>query len=51
MPETVTIPKEEYLQMKQEITSLRETQLYKRLLQFEENIKAGKIFTREDLGF
>lgn len=49
--ETVTISKHEYLQMKQNIKLLRETELYRRLLQFEENVKTGKIYIRKDLGF
>tara|TARA_Y100000034_G_C6586630_1_gene254669 strand:- start:302 stop:454 length:153 start_codon:yes stop_codon:yes gene_type:complete len=49
--ETITISKHEYIQMKQDLKSLRETELYKRLLEFEENIKLGKIHTRKDLDF
>ncbi|MBU2639361.1 MAG: hypothetical protein KKG75_01495 [Nanoarchaeota archaeon] len=49
--ETVTISKFEYIKMKQDLKLLRETELYKRLLEFEENIKSGKIYTRKDLGF
>ncbi len=49
--ETVTIPKEKYEQMVQEIEILREGKLYRRLLEFENNIKQGKKFTRKDLGF
>jgi len=48
--ETVTIPREEYEVMKQEIKTLRATALYKRLLSFEQNIKTKK-YTRKDLGF
>lgn len=51
MSETICIPKHKYIRMKQEIKVLRETAIYKRLLQFEENISSGKIFTRKDLGF
>lgn len=51
MSEVVTLPKERYLRMKREIEALRKTKLYKRLLEFEENIKTGKIYTRKDLGF
>lgn len=51
MGEAVTISREKYLQMKRGIVTLRKTKLYKRLLEFEENIKAGKIYTRKDLGF
>jgi hypothetical protein len=48
--ETVTIPKEEYQQMRSEIETLRRTDLYKRLLEFMQNIQKKK-FTRADLGF
>ncbi len=51
MMEVVTIPRAKYLKMKNEIAALRKTKLYKRLLEFEENIKRGRIYTREDLGF
>lgn len=51
MTETICISKYQYLQMKQELVSLRRTELYRRLLQFEKNIKVGKIFTRKDLSF
>ena len=49
--ETVTVPRTEFEQMKQELDSLRNTRLYKRLLEFETNISTGTRFTREDLGF
>ena len=49
--ETITIPKDEYLQLKAQIKTLKNSELYKRLLEFEKNIKVGKIFTRKDLGF
>ncbi|MFQ5976048.1 MAG: hypothetical protein ACE5J5_07025 [Candidatus Hydrothermarchaeales archaeon] len=51
MDDVVTIPKKEYLEMKNEIKTLRKTNLYKRLLEFEENISKGKAYTRKDLGF
>ncbi len=51
MTETITIPKEEYLRLKKENNMLRRTDLYRRLLEFEQNIKEGKTFTRQDLGF
>lgn len=41
--EMTTIPKPKFEKMEQE--------LYKRLLQFEQNIMEGIIFTRKDLGF
>lgn len=47
---TVTIPRETYQHMVQELETLRRTDLYKRLLQFTENIQKKK-FTRADLGF
>lgn len=49
--ETIQIPKQEFELMKTEIAALRESKLYKRLLEFEENIASGKKFTRADLGF
>ncbi|MFH0954591.1 MAG: hypothetical protein V1777_00610 [Candidatus Micrarchaeota archaeon] len=49
--ETVTIPKCEYVALKREARVLRSSQLYKRLLEFEQNIANGKKFTRKDLGF
>ena len=48
---TITISKTEYNQMKKELETLRNSELYERLLEFEKNIKEGKIFTRKDLGF
>ena len=48
--ETVTISKIEYKKMKTEIITLRNSKLYKRLLEFEQNIKTKK-YTRKDLGF
>lgn len=48
--ETVTLPRAEYQQMVIELTTLRRTDLYKRLLQFMQNIQVAK-FTRSDLGF
>jgi hypothetical protein len=49
--DTVTIPREEYTQMKEEIEQLKNTKIYKRLLEFEKNISEGRKYTREDLGF
>ena len=51
MAETITIPKMEYLRLRKEADTLRNTHLYRRLLEFECNIKTGKTFTRKDLGF
>jgi hypothetical protein len=36
--------------MKRELTVLRDSKMYQRLLQFEKNI-AQKSYTRQDLGF
>lgn len=49
--DTITIPKQEYKEMKQELESLRNTAIYKRLLEFEKHVEEGKKFTRKDLGF
>ncbi|HLC36231.1 MAG TPA: hypothetical protein VJK05_01315 [archaeon] len=50
MQETITIPKKEYKKMKEEISILRNSKLYKRLLEFHKNIKENE-YTRKDLGF
>ena len=49
--DAVTLPRDEYELMKQELATLRNTLIYKRLLEFEENICKGKRYGREDLGF
>ncbi|MBU2616393.1 MAG: hypothetical protein KKB79_00210 [Nanoarchaeota archaeon] len=49
--ELITIPKEKLEQIQKEINFLRNSSVYKRLLEFEENLSAGEKFTREDLGF
>ena len=49
--ETITIPKMELEQLHKELETLRNSGLYKRLLEFEKNISEGKRFTRADLGF
>ena len=49
--ETITLPKDQFERMKREIEVLKNSRLYKRLLEFEENISKGKKFTRDDLGF
>jgi len=49
--ETITLPKEQFERMKNEIILLRNSVLYKRLLEFERNIFTGKKYSREDLGF
>ena len=48
--ETVTITREEYQELKEEIKTLRESKLYQRLLEFEKNITQKK-YSRKDLGF
>lgn len=43
--------KEKVINMEEEIIVLRNSKLYKRLLEFERNIANGKKFARKDLGF
>ena len=49
--EPITIPKAKFEQMKVELEFLRKSKLYRRLLDFEENIAEGRKYTRKDLGF
>lgn len=49
--ETITIPKAKFEMMQQEIAMLRNSKLYKRLLEFERRILIGEKYTRADLGF
>ncbi len=49
--ETITIPKKEYKELKRDAELLKNLHLYKRLMEFERNIAAGKRFSRSDLGF
>lgn len=49
--ETITIPKSEFEQMKSELKILRNSKVYQRLLEFEQNILQRKKYTRADLGF
>lgn len=49
--EMVTVPKEEYERLKEELSILKNGKLYQRLLEFEKNIINGKKYTRKDLGF
>ncbi|MBS3106027.1 hypothetical protein J4234_07290 [Candidatus Woesearchaeota archaeon] len=49
--ETITVPKAELEQLHRELETLRNSGLYKRLLEFEKNIAESKRFTRKDLGF
>ena len=48
--DSVTISRSEFESMKKEIETLRNSRLYKRLLEFERNI-SEEALTREDLGF
>jgi len=48
--ETITIPRAQYEKMKEEIRILRSSKLYKRLLEFEDNIQKKK-YSRKELGF
>lgn len=48
--DTITISKEEYEILKKENELLKNQKIYKRLLEFEENIKS-KEYKRKDLGF
>lgn len=48
--ENITIPKQEFEEMKKEITSLKKQILLNRAKEFEKNIKEKK-YTRKDLGF
>ena len=48
--ETIILPKIEFERMKEQIELLTSTKIYKRLLQFEQNIQKKK-YTRKDLGF
>ena len=49
--ETITLPKSELEQLHKELETLRNSGLYKRLLEFEKNISEGKKFSRADLEF
>ena len=49
--ETITVAKKEFEQMKQELEVLRDSRIYQRLLEFEENISKSRKFSRKDLGF
>ncbi|MBI4210684.1 MAG: hypothetical protein HY544_04225 [Candidatus Diapherotrites archaeon] len=49
--ETVTVPRKEYESLKRQVEIFKESNIYKRLIEFENNIAAGKKFYREDLGF
>ncbi|HZX33943.1 MAG TPA: hypothetical protein VFF09_01045 [archaeon] len=49
--ETVVVDREEFERLKTEVRALRNSGIYRRLLEFEENIAAGKKFYRKDLGF
>jgi len=49
--ETITLPREVFFKMRRQLELLRSSKLYRRLLEFENNIIKGKKYTREDLGF
>ena len=49
--ETITLPKSELEQLHRELKTLRNSGLYRKLLEFEKNISEDKRFTRADLGF
>ena len=49
--ETITLPKSEIEQLHKELETLRNSSLYKRLLEFEKNISEERKLKREDLGF
>lgn len=49
--EKVIIPKYKFMQMRRELKVLRNSNLYRRLLEFERNITQDKKYTRKDLGF
>jgi len=49
--EIVTIPREKLEKMQQELAVLRNSKLYRRLLDFEKNIVEGNKYMRKDLGF
>jgi len=48
--ETITVPKAEFELMRTELELLRNSKIYQRLLEFEQNI-AHKKLTRKNLGF
>ena len=48
---SMVISKDEYNSLKKQVKILKNSRLYKRLLEFEENIAKGKKFYRSDLGF
>lgn len=48
--ETITISKSDYIKMKNEVKTLKNSKLYKKILKSKEELKK-KIYTREDLGF
>jgi hypothetical protein len=49
--DTVTISRDEYESLVQDSQKLKNSHLYKRLLDFEKNVSENGEFTREDLGF
>ena len=49
--EMITLPKIEFEKMQEELRTLKNAKLYKKLLEFEKNLMDGKAYTRKDLGF
>lgn len=49
--ETILVSKDEYNTLKEQVKLLKNSRLYKRLLEFEQNIAKGGKFYRADLGF
>ena len=47
----IKISKVEFDKIEKELELLRNSSLYKRLLEFEQKISHGNRFTRDDLGF
>ena len=47
----IEVPRMQFEQMKEELEVLRNSKIYSRLLEFEQNILKGKKHTRVDLGF
>ncbi len=49
--ETILVSKAEYTMLKEQVRMLKNSKLYKRLLEFEHNIANDRKFYRADLGF
>jgi hypothetical protein len=48
--EKIIVDKKKYIQLKKEVETLRNSNLYKKILKTNEELKK-KIYTRKDLGF